>query len=456
MRDSRPSWNLRVTSREGKGLTASFESEPKPIVPEEDKVQRELHIAFEDSNEVGKRESVQAREPYASERMKSVSSVLKAGRRQSAAPAAKFRLRWGGSTRFGGRRIAIGACALVAAAILLPAALVDRGSEQARDAASLPAVSRPAAAQPAAAAELPAVTDDAAAQEVSVYLTGTGAVETLPLEEYVTGVIAAEMPADFELEALKAQAIAARTFIVRRLAASDRSGVPGGGADVTDTVRHQAYLSKAKLAKWEEAGRSDALAKLKKAVAETRGLIMTYKGKPITASFFSASGGSTENSEDYWSQKIPYLRSVASPWEAKIDPKYKETVSLSLKEVFTKLDLPEETAVPASGLTKLSRVRTEGIFQILSKTKGASVKEIAIAGHKFTGREVREKLGLRSSQFTVQVKEGKALITTYGYGHGVGMSQWGANGMAAEGYQVKQILEHYYTGIQFQRVSEFL
>ncbi|ANS77301.1 sporulation protein [Paenibacillus yonginensis] len=292
---------------------------------------------------------------------------------------------------------------------------------------------------------------------MSVYLSDTGGVETLPLEQYVLGVLAAEMPSDFGIEAMKAQAIAARTFIVKRLAAGDRSGVPDGSADVTDTVTHQAYLSKAALAAWKQAGKGAALQKLQQAVNDTAGMIMTYDGKPISALFFSASGGYTENSEDYWSERIPYLRSVPSPWDAKIDPSYKETVQMPVQEIYSKLGLSAASLPALAGTGTGQAAQTAAsLFTVLDRTQGESIKEIRIGGKLFTGREVREKLGLRSSRFDIKVQQNEALITTYGYGHGVGMSQWGANGMAQEGYSAADILKHYYTGISLESSSKFL
>ncbi|WP_237690565.1 stage II sporulation protein D [Paenibacillus caui] len=360
--------------------------------------------------------------------------------------------RWGGARRRSHLRLPVAAAVLAALAVLLPALLVHRGGSDA------PPQPEPAPHGQAPARGGPSASSQAdGAARVSVYLTDTRAVETLPIEQYVLGVVAAEMHADFGLEALKAQAIAARTFIVKRLVSGDRSGVPGGRADVTDTVSHQAYLSEAELASWKRAGKARELEKLQRAVDETDGMIMTYQGKPITALFFSASGEFTENSEDYWDEKIPYLRSVASPWDARIDPVYKETVSLPLSEVFTKLGISSPSLHVAAGAgTVPAYSQTNGPFKILSRTKGDSIKEISIGGQTFSGREIREKLELRSSRFEIQVKDGEAVITTYGYGHGVGMSQWGATGMAREGYTVQQILRHYYTGISFEQASKFL
>lgn len=382
-----------------------------------------------------------------------------------------------GGRWLGGTGAAPVAAALIALALLLPALIAWRAAQapaarhdpaataqtQAPAAVPPPAEPRP---QDAARAEAPpAVAEAAGGTPVRVYLTRTGAVETVPLEQYVTGVLAAEMPADFELAALKAQAIAARTFIVRRLAAGDTGGTAGGKADVNDTVEHQVYLSRAELEEWPNRGKATQLEKLRQAVKQTEGIVMTYRGQPITASFFSSSGGYTENSEEYWSLKVPYLRSVPSPWDAAINPKNRETIEMPLSQLYGKLGqkVPESVQTALAALNQgdnrakaAAKLSAVNLFKTLSWTSGRRVKEIRIGDQVYTGREVREKLDLRSSQFTISVTGDTVKITTYGYGHGVGMSQWGANGMAKEGYTTTQILKHYYTGISFQQASHFL
>lgn len=382
---------------------------------------------------------------------------------------------------FGGTGAAPVAAALLALALLLPALIAWRTAQTPAvrhdpAAAQTPSAAVPPAAEPrsedAARAEAPPAQPDAAdaaaagGPPVRVYLTRTGVVETVPLEQYVTGVLAAEMPADFELAALKAQAIAARTFIVQRLAAGETSGTGNKAADVNDTIEHQVYLPRSELEEWPNRGKGAELKKLREAVRQTAGIVMTFRGQPITASFFSSSGGYTENSEEYWSLKIPYLRSVPSPWDAAINPNNRETVEMPLPQLYAKLGQkvpePVQTALAAldQGETEAkaaaSKLSADKLFKILSWTTGHRVKEIRIGDKVYTGREVREKLDLRSSQFTLAVTGDTVKITTYGYGHGVGMSQWGANGMAKEGYTTTQILKHYYTGISFQQVSHFL
>ncbi|WP_232436782.1 stage II sporulation protein D [Paenibacillus senegalimassiliensis] len=316
---------------------------------------------------------------------------------------------------------------------------------------------------PAAPPAPPAGAELAEGVPVRVHLTRTGKIETVPLEQYVTGVLAAEMPADFELAALKAQAIAARTYIVRRLARDETGDMAGRAADVNDTTAHQAYLSRAVLLAWPEQGKAAQLAKLQEAVRQTEGIVMTFRGQPITAVFFSSSGGYTENSEEYWSLKVPYLRSVASPWDAQIHPESKETIELPLTQLYRKLGQPVPKTVQSAIAVfaqeegkKEMKLKVDKLFQILSWTTGRRVKEIRIGEKTYSGRELREKLELRSSQFTLALSGDKVKITTYGYGHGVGMSQWGANGMAKQGFTTTQILKHYYTGIDFEQASSFL
>jgi len=274
---------------------------------------------------------------------------------------------------------------------------------------------------------------------VPVFLTAQKKVEYVPLEDYVKGVLAAEMPIEFELEALKAQAMAARSYIVRRLMDKDHSNVPVEEAIVTDSVAHQAFATDQELKrKWEEQY-TENMKKINRAVTETKNMVLTHEGLPIYAAFFSTSNGYTENSEEYWTDYVPYLRSVPSPWDAKYSPKYKEEMTVDYKEVLRKLG-----------------VNTAADMRVLEKTKGNRIKKILIGNHLFSGREVRERLGLNSSQFEWTRLGDRMKFVTYGYGHGVGMSQWGANGMAKEGKTAEQIVKHYYTGIEISSLPEIL
>ncbi|KZE77924.1 stage II sporulation protein D [Paenibacillus elgii] len=333
------------------------------------------------------------------------------------------------------RWLAVWLTSFTAVVVLVPGLLVRTGPGKA------PVPAPPAAEQPSAARQQDELL-------IPVYRAKEKRTERMALEQYVRGVVAAEMPIEFEPEALKAQAMAARTYIVRRLLDGDQSNVPDANALVTDTISHQAYVTDEELRRrWGDDVFLSHMDKLKRAVEETRDLVLTYQGKPIEASFFSTSNGYTENSEDYWNFTVPYLRSVPSPWDAKLSPRYKETVAFTSKELQSKLGLPG--AVPVSAGSPLG-------IKVIEKSQGNRIKKLSIGGKLFTGREVREKLGLNSSQFQWTWSGAEWRFTTFGYGHGVGMSQWGANGMAMEGRKAEDIVKYYYAGIAIDRASNLL
>lgn len=238
-----------------------------------------------------------------------------------------------------------------------------------------------------------------------------GRTETIDLEQYIMGVVAGEMPISFEEEALKAQSVAARTFVLSR------------NLHVDDSISSQVYLDEEqRKERWKDQF-EEYEKKLRNVVKDTKGEVLMYNDHYISALFFSSSSGKTENNEDYFqSNALPYLRSVSSSYETPII-EYKNVTSSQLLELF-------------SG----SEVR------ILNYTEGGNVNEVRIGNSIYSGREVREKLSLNSSCFEVSKTENGYSFTTYGYGHQVGMSQYGANGMAKEGYKYKEILQHYYQG----------
>lgn len=272
--------------------------------------------------------------------------------------------------------------------------------------------------------------------QIGVKLSQSKQVENVPLELYVRGVLAGEMPADFELEALKAQAIAARTYIVRRLALHTDEPL-----QVSGTISDQVYIPLKELDRhWGKASK-ERLEQLSRAVEETAGQILTYDGEPIEALFFSTSNGYTENSEDYFGSVLPYLRSVASPWDVTLSPRYKQTTTMKLTEFYSKL------GVKKGAEKKLS---------VEEYTPGRRIKRIRVGETEYTGRQVRELLGLPSSQFTWRIKGSKIEMTSYGYGHGVGMSQWGAEAMAQNGRRAEEILAHYYSGTRIESATAWL
>src|SRR5574344_13693 len=255
----------------------------------------------------------------------------------------------------------------------------------------------------------------------------TGNIDVLPLEEYVVGVVAGEIPVTFHDEALKAQAVAARTYVLKKIENNK------GELDVIDTTANQVYIDNATLKEKWGINYIKNIKKIRNAVQETKGEYMTYNGEIITAFFFSTSVGKTENSEDIFSSALPYLRSVASPWDENISPVLKEKNKFNLVDFYKYLNL--------SYNSKLS-------YKILSTTSTGRIKTISINNTIFSGQTVAQALNLRSSFFTIEQDNNDVYITTKGYGHGVGMSQYGAYGMAMQGYKYNEILKYYYKDIE--------
>ncbi|MFA1822466.1 stage II sporulation protein D [Virgibacillus oceani] len=260
-------------------------------------------------------------------------------------------------------------------------------------------------------------------------------VENVGLEEYVVRVVASEMPAEFEKEALKAQALAARTYIVNHKLYTDDSDE----YDVTDTVMHQVYKDDYELQKEWGSDYEWKINKITEAVNATQGEILTHNDAPITPAFFSTSNGYTENSEDYWEDELPYLRSVESHWDED-SPKFKDQKTFSIEQLEEALaiELPYNEA-----------------FHIeVSRTESERVDHLALNGNEISGREVREKLDLQSSDFTIKQRDNHLIFTTKGYGHGIGMSQYGANGMAEEGNSYQDIVTYYYKNVEISTVTD--
>lgn len=260
----------------------------------------------------------------------------------------------------------------------------------------------------------------------------TGQIDKVPFEEYVTGVLAGEMPVTFSMEALKAQAVAARTYVMKKMAYNKDKEY-----DVVDTVMNQVYLDDNHLRTvWKEEY-PNKINKIKTAVMETKGEYLAYNGNVIDAFYFSTSVGKTENCEDVFSGKAPYLRSVESSWDKDVSPVFNDYFHFSLNDFYKKLGLPYKDKITV---------------EITKTTSTGRIKELKINGHKFTGSEVFSALGLRSTYFKIVQNNDKVEITTTGYGHGVGMSQYGAEGMARLGYTYDQILKHYYQGVEIKKI----
>lgn len=276
-------------------------------------------------------------------------------------------------------------------------------------------------------------------QTIKVYRTLTGKTETVDFEEYVMGVVAGEVPHTFKNEAMKAQAVAARTYSVARALAGTSSDHPS--APVCDTTHCQVYRDRDELEKlkgkdWIEKSYS----KICSAVDATKGQIMYYNEKPVKhALFHSSSGGRTENCEDVFVSAVPYLVSVKSPYEDDATHK-KETAVFS----YRKLKSLIAASYPNVSMGSVNRNNVK----IISNNEGGSVAKMQIGNAVLSGVEVRTALGLFSATFTVSPGEKNVVFTSAGSGHGVGLSQYGADGMAKEGYTYRQILKHYYTGVE--------
>lgn len=258
-------------------------------------------------------------------------------------------------------------------------------------------------------------------------------VEELELETYLTGVLLAEMPTSFQPEALKAQAVVARTYTLRRT-----SHPKHDNADVcTDSNCCQGWIDPET---YEDAAGLEAA---RQAVQETKGEVLTYGGDLIDATFFSASGGRTEAAAEVWGGDVPYLQSVESPGEE--SPYEEDQVVYSLEE-FRKLILEAAPEADLSGAP-------ETWFQNVQATEGGGVESLQVGGVSFTGTTLRSVLKLRSTVFSVSVTEDEIFIDTKGFGHRVGMSQYGAEAMAEKGSTYKEILYHYYQGVTLEEYS---
>ena len=264
---------------------------------------------------------------------------------------------------------------------------------------------------------------------ISLYDRASGKTEEMPLEEYLIGVVGAEMPASFPLEALKAQAVAARTYAVRHMTAFGGSGC--SGADIcTDSGCCQSYRSPEQLKKKFGGDARQYMDKLRQAVYETEGEYAAYKGEPIEALYHSSAGGRTEDAQNVFSAALPYLIGVDSPGEETAG-KYAAEVRVSLGEFTNRVN----KKWPAAKLKK--------------NRLGEQVK---VVSRYDSGREPRRLFDLNSANFTLSIGE-KVTIRTKGYGHGVGMSQYGARAMALEGAGYEEILKHYYTGVEIEKVA---
>ncbi len=287
-------------------------------------------------------------------------------------------------------------------------------------------------------------------ETVKVYNPKTGITEEINIEDYVKGVVAAEMPAEFHMEALKAQAVAARTYAISRsIKYSD--GHPGHpSAPLCSGIHCQAYLSPSQIKEikgdsWIE----KYWGKIEESVDLTQDLGIFYNGEIIEPLYHSTSGGRTEDVKDVFAEEIPYLKSVTSPYEEDA-PRYRNSLTLSTEEFLNKI----KSKYPNVNLTK-DNVHEK--IKLIEKTFTGRVKKIAIDKTIVEGRDLRDLFGLNSTNFTISLDKKLNIIEieTQGFGHGVGMSQWGANGMGKHGNNFEEILKHYYTGVEIKKIKNF-
>jgi len=336
------------------------------------------------------------------------------------------------------KRIVVTGAALLLVLFLLPILLVDGPETAAED---MPPKDLPAFPSPAQITFLPDEPTEPGEDELTTLRVAMedGSVVEMTMADYLWSVVAAEMPAAFEPEALKAQAITARTYAVWKMAAGDADHPD---ADVcTDITCCQAYITPEQAAaNWENTA-AVYRQKIASAVRSTNGQVITYEGEPIQAVFFSSAAGRTEDAVAVWGTEVPYLVGVDSP-EGEGVPNYQTEVTLTAAEV-KKLVLARYPGADLSGPAK-------NWFKNRTLTASGRVDTVDVGGITMKGTEVRALFGLRSACFTVETESEKNTVTFHvtGYGHGVGMSQYGANALAKEGKTCEEILKWYYTGVK--------
>ena len=270
------------------------------------------------------------------------------------------------------------------------------------------------------------IEDNNSSQIIVTIYRNNGEILNIDMEEYLIGVVAAEMPASFNIEALKAQAILARTYTLKSIKNNKK---------LTDTVSTQVYIDNVQMKnKWSNEY-SKYYNKIKEAVNSTNGMYITYNGDYIDAVYFSTSNGYTEDSKYVWGNDIPYLKSVESRWDVGTR-NYTKTISKTYNEA---------SQILKEEITK--NIQIENI----EKNNSNRIASITINGKKYTGVQIRTLFNLNSTDFDISIDDEGLIFTTRGYGHGVGMSQYGANGMANEGYNYIDIINHYYQGVIIEK-----
>ena len=268
---------------------------------------------------------------------------------------------------------------------------------------------------------------------IRVKRVDTGNIDKIFFEEDIVGVLAGEMPIYFEKEALKAQAVAARSYALKRIEYNKDNDY-----DVVDSIMNQVYLDNDYLkSAWGE-NYIDNINKLREAVNETSMEYLEYDGEVIDALFFSTSNGYTETASLVFDVDLPYLKSVKSAWDEDTSSAFRSTSSMNINDFYEKIGLPYSDNFS---------------FKVLKRSSTNRIISLSINNREFTGKSLYNKLGLKSTDFSLKKEGNNIIISTVGYGHGVGMSQYGALGMAKEGYGYKDILKYYYSGTNIKKME---
>lgn len=281
---------------------------------------------------------------------------------------------------------------------------------------------------------------------VHMYSHADGKIISLPVNDYIIGVLAAEMPAEFPEEALKAQAVAARTYIMKRLTGGGVVNPVHPGADVCDDHRHyQAWISGEEMKKrWGPLKYYQYYLKIALAVYSTENEVLTHGGRLVDAVYHASCGGAgTVSASEVWKFDVPYLKGVDCPFCA--DPEPVRVVTFSPAE-FSKATGEDISAIPVAAGRK-------GFYEVIEKTAAGQPKTVRIGSKTLHSTVVREMLGLRSTRFIMTMESGRIKVETVGHGHGVGMCQYGAKGLALKGKSYRDILGHYYTGVEIHKLT---
>ena len=263
-------------------------------------------------------------------------------------------------------------------------------------------------------------------------LRSDNSIDSINLEEYLIGVVSAEVPASFEEEAIKAQAVAARTYALKKIQSSQNQSY-----DVTDNTNTQVYQTDEQLrTKWKD-NYDKYYNKIKNCIEQTKGEYLTYNDEIIYAFFFSTSNGKTEDNKDVFGQDLPYLKVVDSSFDENETSSFYSEKEYTLEEFYQKLGIDYSNNLNITDIIHTSSNR---------------IKSIKINNHEFKGRDFQKKLGLRSNDFTIEKQDNIIKIKTKGFGHGVGMSQYGANALAKQNKKYDEILKYYYQGTNLKKL----